>query len=124
MCLVGILVAVVHPGAVATYGPVDQFLLKVYVDIAGFGSGYLPYYGTLIALALFLLAMNRNIRWLALAMYGLVIGLSRNYINLFDADTGLMLQWVYVLFAILPLVIVYFGWIQSQHKTQHLKLAE
>ena len=124
MCLVGSLAAIVHPGAVAVYGPVDQALLKIYIGIAGSGSGCLPYYGTLIALALFLLATHRGLRWLALGLYGLVIGLSRNYINLFDAQTGLMLQWVYVLFAILPLVIVFVGWWLDPSRTQRFQIVE
>jgi hypothetical protein len=124
MCLVGSLAAIVHPGAVAAYGPVDQVLLRIYTEIAGLGSGYLPYYGTLIALALFLLATNRGLRWLALGLYGLVIGLSRSFINLFDAETGLMLQWVYVLFAVLPLVIVFLGWWLDPSRTERFQFAE
>lgn len=118
MCLAGSLAAIVHPNAAASYGALDLVLLKIYTEGA-MGSGYLPFYGTLIALTLFVLVTDRNIRWLALGLYGLVIGLSRTYINLFDSENGMMTQWAYVLFAILPLVIVFLGWWSSQPKGYH-----
>jgi len=124
MCTVGSFFVIIHPGAVAIYGPVDKFLLKIYIDIAGFGGGYLPYYGTLTAMALFFLTTNRDIRWLALGLYGLVIGLSRHYINVFDGETGLMVQWVYVVFALLPLVTTFLGWWLDQSGRRQLKFAE
>ena len=124
MCLIGSLCAIIHPGMVAIYGPVDRILSRIYLDIAGAGEGYLPYYGTLIALALFVLGTNRPIRWLALGLFGLVIGLSRNYVNFFDAERGLMATWVYLLFAILPLGIVLLGWWMDPSKTQQVRFAE
>lgn len=124
MCLVGSLFAIIHPGMVAVYGPVDRLLSKIYIDIAGAGGGYLPFYGTLIAMALFFLTTNRTLRWLALGLFGLVIGLSRNYVNLFDAENGLMASWVYALFAILPLAIVLLGWWVDPSKAQKVRFAE
>jgi hypothetical protein len=118
MCLAGSLAAIVHPNATASYGAFDLILLKIYTETA-MGSGYLPFYGTLIALALFVLMTDRNIRWLALGLYGLVIGLSRIYINLFDSENGMMTQWAYALFAILPLVIIFLSWWSSQPKRYH-----
>jgi hypothetical protein len=52
-------------------------------------------------------------------LYGLVIGLSRTYINLFDSENGMMTQSAYALFAILPLVIVFLSWWSSQPKRYH-----
>src|SRR5262249_1027688 len=73
MCLVGSVLAFIHPGAGTShlFGPMDQLLLEVYVNVAGFGGGYLPFYGTLRMMALFCLVMNRNMRWLALGLYSL-----------------------------------------------------
>jgi hypothetical protein len=119
MCCIGTTLAIVHPdGAPSIYGPIDKFLLDVYMHAAVFGGGYLPFYGTLATLGLFFLSMNRTIRWFALGLYGLVIGLSRNYLNLFDADQGLMYPLVYAFYAILPLVLVFLGWMLSQSNLQ------
>jgi len=120
MCGIGTALAIIHPSADTSYtlGQIDKLLLDVYINAAGFGSGYLPFYGFLITLGLFFLSMNRNIRWFALGLYGLVIGLSRNYLNLFDSDKGLMHPLAYLLFAILPLVLVFLGWMLSQSKVQ------
>ena len=117
---VGSVLAIIHPETAASYrlGPIDKLLLDVYINAAGFGGGYLPFYGFLAILGLFFLSMNRNIRWFALGLYGLVIGLSRNYLNLFDVDWGLMHPLAYLLYAILPLVLVLLGWMLSQSKSQ------
>jgi hypothetical protein len=125
MCCIGTVLAIIHPSADTSYtfGQIDKLLLDVYINVAGFGSGYLPFYGFLATLGLFFLSMNRNIRWFALGLYGLVIGLSRNYLNLFDSDKGLMHPLAYLLFAILPLVLVFLGWVLSQSKLQ-TKFAE
>ena len=124
MCLTGSLLAIIHPGVVVVYGPLDRILSKIYIDISGAGEGYLPFYGTLTALALFFLPRNRSIHWLALGLYGSVIGLSRNYVNFFDAEKGLMASWVYILFAILPLVMVLLGWWADSSKTQQIQFAD
>ena len=125
MCGVGTVLAIIHPAASTSYalGPMDKMLLDVYMNIAGFGEGYLPFYGFLAILALFFLSMNRNIRWLALGLYGLVIGLSRHYLNLFDSDKGLMHPLAYSFYAVLPLILVFVGWMLNQSKLQP-KLAE
>ena len=117
---VGSVLAIIHPETGASYrlGPIDKLLLDVYINATGFGGGYLPFYGFLAILGLFFLSMNRNIRWFALGLYGLVIGLSRNYLNLFDVDQGLMHPLAYSLYAILPLVLVFLGWTFSQSKFQ------
>lgn len=123
MCLAGSLLAVIHPTARVSFGAFDRFLLNIYVNAAGSGSGYLPFYGTLITLALFFLATNRDLRWLGLGLYGLVIGLSRHFVNLFDYR-GMMIPAVYTLYAILPLVIVFLGWLLNQSGKPQLELAE
>jgi len=124
MCFVGSTLAIIHPSAGVSYGLLDRLLLNIYINVAGSGSGYLPFYGTLVALALFFLATNRDIRWLALGLYGLVIGLSRNYINVFDFDQGLMILQIYSLYVVFQLVIVFLAWWLDPSKNQQLKLAE
>lgn len=125
MCLVGSILAIIHPGTGTSYisGSLDRLLLIVYADIAGFGSGYLPFYGTLVSMALFFLVMNRNIRWLALGLYGLVMALSRNYLNVFDANQGLMHPSVYSLYVMVPLVLIVLGWWTS-HSGHPAQIAE
>lgn len=124
MCCIGTTLAIVHPnGGPYANSPIDKFLLNVYVDAAGFGGGYLPFFGMFATLGLFFLSMNRSIRWFALGLYGLVIGLSRYYLNLFDSDKGLMHPLAYTFYAVLPMVLVFLGWMLSQSKLQ-TKIAE
>jgi len=125
MCLVGSVLAVFHPaaGICSIPAPIDKFLSNVYVNAAGFGGGYLPFYGTLATLALFFLPMNRNIRWLALGLYGLVIALSRQYLNLFDSDQGLMHPLIYSFYVMVPLILIFLGWWSSK-PGQRAQMAE
>lgn len=121
MCAIGTILAIIHPNAVTyTTGPIDRLLLDIYADAAGFGGGYLPFYGTLLTMALFFLVMDRSVRWFALGLYGLVIALSRHYLNIFDYDQGLMHPLVYSFYVILPLVILLLGGMfnQSRAKSQ------
>jgi hypothetical protein len=122
MCFVGSTLAIIHPGTGTShiYGPIDRLLLDVYVNVAGFGGGYLPFYGTLGTMALFFLVMNRNVRWLALGLYGLVMALSRDFLNLSDASQGLMNPPIYLFYVLVPLILIFLGWwlSQSGHQVQ------
>jgi hypothetical protein len=71
-------------------------------------------------MALFFLVMNRNVRWLALGLYGLVIALSRQSLNLFDADQGLMPPLIYLFYVMVPVILILPGWwlSQSRHRAQ------
>jgi hypothetical protein len=91
--------------------------------VAGSGGGYLPFYGTLITMAMFFLILNRNIRWLALGLYGLVIALSRDYLNLFDAEQGLMNPVIYLFYVMVPLILIFSGW-WSSRSGQRSQIAE
>jgi hypothetical protein len=96
--------------------------LKIYGNIAGFRGGYLSFYGTLATLALFFLVMNRNVRWLALGLYGLVIALSHEYFVSNDG-LGLMNPLIYLFYVMVPLVLMFLGrWVSQAG--QPSKIAE
>jgi hypothetical protein len=119
MLVLGNVLWIIHPTSHTLYGFLDRSLLLIFLDIRN-----LSFYAPLVTMALFLLAKNRNIRWMALLMSGLMIGLGRDY--LMDYQTGnmdLMAHWVYSLWAILPPVIVIFGWWFDEYKRQQLSLA-
>ena len=68
--------------------------------------------------------MNRNIRWLALAVSALMIGFGREY--LFDYQTGavaFVAQWVYYLYVAVAAGIVLVGWWLERSKRQQMQLA-
>jgi len=85
---------------------------------------YISFYGTLITLALFFIATNRNLRWLGLGLYGFVLGLSRVYVSIFASEQALLTPRVYAFFMLLPLIIVFLAWLQNRYKTQQARFAE
>ena len=76
-------------------------------------------------MALFFLHTNRGIRWLALTIFGLTIGLGRDYLIQFQTRGMMtpMAYWVYYLWIILPLLIVFLGWWLDRSERQQPKLA-
>jgi hypothetical protein len=118
MLVLGNVLGIIHPTSQAPYGFLDRSLLLIFLDIRNLG-----FYTPFVTMALFLLAKNRNIRWMALLMSGLMIGLGRDY--LMDYQTGnmdLMAHWVYSLWAILPPAIVVFGWWLDKSRRQQVGL--
>jgi hypothetical protein len=74
-------------------------------------------------MALFLLAKNRNIRWIALLLSGMMSGFGRDY--LLDYQTGnmdLLAHWIYSIWAILPSAMVIFGWWVDKNRRQQFGL--
>lgn len=116
MCGIGSVLAITHPGTGTSYIPgiIDKLLFDVYIRAAGLGGGPLPFYGTLAAMALFFLVMNRNLRWLALVLYSLVIALGREYLNLLDSELGFMHPLIYPLYVMVPLILIFLCWQASQ----------
>ena len=102
--------------------PLDRSLLIVFLQLQ---HGNVQLYITLMSMALFFLASNRDLRWLALLLYGAMIGFGRVY--LFDHETGshvaFVASWVLYLYALLPLAIVGLGWWQDHRQRQQLRLA-
>jgi HAAS domain-containing protein len=91
------------------YNPLDRTLLMIYLEMQGGNS---LVFGTLVTMAVFFLASNRAMRWLALYASALIMGLGRVY--LFDYRTGtvaLVAQWVYYLYCLLPLTGVCGAWL-------------
>ena len=125
MCGIGSVLAMTHPGTGTSLIPgiIDKLLFDVYIRAAGLGGGPLPFYGTLAAMALFFLVTNRNLRWLALGFYSLVITLSREYLNLFDSELGFMHPLIYPLYVMVPLILIFLGWWLS-HSGHRAQIAE
>ncbi len=100
------------------YGLLDRSLLILYIHIRDVAQFY-----SVLALALFFLPSNREIRWLALALTGFMMGLGHRYLLDYQYDTGLMAPWIYILWAILPAIIVVFGWQLDRKTSEQLQLA-
>lgn len=116
ICAYGSLFVLVHPQNRGGLGSLDVFLLNMYTN----GSGYFIYYGHILAIALFFLATNRDLRWLALAMFGFMETASRYYLEL---SNEMMPPWVYSLYVFLPLVLVVLGWWAERNKKKQISLA-
>ncbi len=119
----GILMLIIQPHTPSPLGSLDRILLHLYVYMTRSGD-YISFYGTLITLALFFIATNRNLRWLGLGLYGLVLGLSRDYVSIFASEQALLTPRVYAFFMLLPLIIVFLAWLQNRYKTQQARFAE
>jgi len=119
----GVLTVMIQPHIPSQLSSLDRVLLHLYISLTRSGD-YLSFYGTLITLALFFLAPNSNLRWFGLGLYGLVLGLSRDYVSIFAAEQGLLTPSICTFFILLPSIIVFLGWLQSQHKTQQSRFAE
>jgi hypothetical protein len=121
LCPVGLAIAAIRPGPLSWhYGPLNGLLWNIYTAGSDPWGGYIPFLGPILAMALFFLATNRNLRWLGLGVWGLVVGLGREYLNLvrdFHDAQGSMDPSVYVLWVIFPLVIVLCGWWLDHSRT-------
>lgn len=95
-------------------GALDRLLLNIFIH-----SGTFNYFAYVLAIALFFLATNRDIRWFALAMFGLINTLDRSYLNL---SNDLMPPWVYSLYVLIPLAVVFLGWLAERTKRKQLSL--
>jgi hypothetical protein len=102
----------------AAYGLLDRSLLVLYIHLRDIEQFY-----SVLALALFFLPSNREIRWGALAVTGFIMGLGHRYLLDYQYNTGLMAPWIYILWLILPLIIVSFGWWLDKYRRQQLSLA-
>lgn len=120
MCILGSILSVVRPTGATPYGFLNLSLMVGYLSIRDFS-----FYLILGTMALFFLPTNREIRWFALALYGLMIGLGRDYLIEFQTRNSMtpMAQWVYYLWVILPLLIVFLGWWLERSTKQQLRLA-
>lgn len=119
MCAYGSVFILLDPQNVGSQlGVLDKLLLDIYIK-SGDG-GYFGYFGYILAIALFFLVTNRDIRWLALALFGSISTLSRYYLNLSDE---LMPPWVYSLYVFIPLAIVFLCWWTERTKRKQISLA-
>lgn len=119
----GSLMVMVQPQIPSPLGSFDRSLLHLFVSMTRSGD-VLPFYGTLLSLALFFLATNRNLRWLGLGFYGLALGLGRDYVSLFAAEQGLLSPRIYTFFILVAPIIVFLGWLLEQSKNRQLRFAE
>lgn len=120
MCIIGNLISVVRPTGHTFYGFLNQSLLIIYLSISDFN-----FFLILATMALFFLPTNRRMRWLALLLYGLMIGFGREYLIEFQTRSTMtpIAHWVYDLLIILPLLIVSLGWWLEQSNKRRLELA-
>lgn len=119
ICAYGSVFLLFHPQyAGSPLGVLDKLLLNIYIKSGG--GGYFSYFGYILAITLFFLATNRDIRWLALAIFGLINTFSRYYLSL---SNDLMPPWVYSLYIFIPLVIVLLGWLAERNKRKQISLA-
>ena len=123
MCVIGNILSVIRPTDYTPYNFLDRSLLNIHLYITHF-----DFDSTLViilaVIALFFLPANRTIRWLALVLYGLTIGIEHVYLT--EDQTGnmaLMAHWVYYLWIILPLLMVFFGWWIERSSRRQLELA-
>lgn len=102
----------------AANGLLDRSLLEVYIHVRDSSILY-----SILALALFFIPSNREIRWLALGLAGLMMGLGHRFLLDFASEPNLMAPWVYFSWAILPILIALTGWWLERPKRQQLELA-
>lgn len=93
-------------------GTVSRSLVLVYSYVNN-----MAFYGLMAAMALFFLPANRQVRWLGLVLYALVLGLNHEYLN------NVFAGWAYSLWLILPLAIVLTGWGVEQIRKPKLEVA-
>jgi hypothetical protein len=93
-------------------GTVSRSLVLIYSYVNSLAS-----YGLMAAMALFFLPTNRQVRWLGLVLYALVLGLNHEYLN------NVFAGWAYSLWLILPLAIVLTGWGVEQIRKPKLEVA-
>jgi hypothetical protein len=120
MEMVGNAVWNIHP-VNYKFNPLDRSLLVIFLRLQG---GSITYYGTLLTMALFILASNRHLRWSALGLSALMIGFGRQY--LLDYQTGataMVAQWVYYLYVLLPLALVLAGWLLERAQRRRMQPA-
>ena len=121
ICAYGSIFVLTYPQNISShqFGFLDKLLLDLYMMSGSGNGGYFQYFGYVIALALFILFTNRDIRWLALALFGLIDTLSRSFLNLYD---GLMSPWVYSLYILIPLATVFLGWWVERNERKQVGL--
>ncbi len=101
------------------FNPLDRSLLRIFLQFQGEN---VQLYITLVSMAVFFLASNREVRWLALLLSAVMIGFGRVY--LFDYETGshvaFVARWVYYLYILVPLTMVFGAWwLDWRQRQQH-----
>jgi hypothetical protein len=104
-----------HQGrSIATHwGPFDLFLFQLSTKY-----GNLFYFAVIIALAPFFLGKDRNFRWLSLAIFGFMFGITRQWLDY----SAVYPPFLYYLWIILPIVTIFFGWWLDQAKRRTIGL--
>ncbi len=111
MCILGSILSLLNLTDYSL-GPLSRSLVILYSFVNN-----IAFYGLMAAMALFFLPANRQVRWLGLVLYALVLGLNHEYLN--NVFTG----WVYSLWLILPLIMVFVGWGLEQIRKPKLEVA-
>jgi hypothetical protein len=108
-----VLEMIVH-GSTYSYQSLEIFLFRIWLNTANY-----LWIVIMIALFPFFMVLNRNVRWLSLAIFWLLMGLSRyelDYRVIYPPN-------VYYLWIILPLAVIYLGWFLERSKRLKIRIA-
>jgi len=96
-----------HPEVQILPGRIDLSILQAFSRFSVILDGL-----NTIALAVIFLVKDRNFRWVALAIYGLILG------SWITRPTEILFIWI-----ILPLFIVFLAWVMEQSSRRQIKFA-
>jgi hypothetical protein len=97
-----------------SYEELEIFFFRIYLNYANY-----IYFAIPIVLAPFILVRDRNVRWMALAIFCLLLGLSRDRLDY----QVIYPPFVYYLWIFLPLAVIILGWSLDHFRHNTLKFA-
>jgi hypothetical protein len=96
------------------YEPLEIFFFRLYLN-----TGSFIWFIEMVPLISFMMVRNRNVRWLALAIFWLLLGLSRDRL-----DYGVIYPpFVYYLWIFLPITVIFLGWFLERIKHRQVRFA-
>jgi hypothetical protein len=107
-------IRIIAHGNTYSYEPLEIFFYRIYLNYANY-----IYYAEVVALAPFFMARDRNVRWLALAIFWLLYGLVRESLDYQVIYASV----VYYVWIFLPLAVVFLGWFLERSKRRELRFA-
>ncbi len=114
--VMGVVLWIIHPMSYTASNVVDRSLLRIFLEIQGRG---ISFYGVFAAMALIFLPTKRAMRWIGLAAWALMLGFGRQF--LMDYQTGsmaMLAHWVYYLYVLLPVTVVFAGWLLERDRRE------
>ncbi len=96
------------------YEPLEIFFFRFYLN-----TGSFLWFVEMIPLIPFFMVRNRNLRWLGLVIFWLLLGLSRDRL-----DYGMIYApSVYYLWIFLPIAVIFLGWLLERFKRRQVIFA-